>query len=248
VHGGTIGAMVDATTAPDAAGLAPAAARPRWDFGFEVVDLGRLDYREAWDAQRAVHTEVADGARPPALLLVEHDPVITFGRKGGREHLRVPEDELRARGFALYDIERGGDVTYHGPGQLVGYPIFPVGRRVRDFLRSLEGALVRVLADYGVAGEGSPGYAGVWVGDEKVAAIGVAIQRNVAFHGFALNVHTDLSHFETIVPCGIADRGVTSISRLVGRHVSIAEVAPKVVAAFRQEFSPAPGRAPQESA
>ena len=241
--------MADATTAPvAAAGPAPAAARPHWDFDFEVVDLGRVDYREAWDVQRAVHAAVADGTRPPALLLVEHDPVITFGRKGGRDHLRVPEDELRARGFALYDIERGGDVTYHGPGQLVGYPIFPVGRRVRDFLRSLEGALVQVLADYGVAGEGSPGYAGVWVGDEKVVAIGVAVQRNVAFHGFAMNVHTDLSHFETIVPCGIADRGVTSISRLVGRHVRIAEVAPKVVAAFRQEFSPTPGRAPQEHA
>ena len=241
--------MDAASTPPDAAAsLAPAAARPHWDLDFEVVELGRLDYLAAWDLQRTVHAEVADGARPPTLLLVEHDPVITFGRKGGRDHLRVAEDELRARGFALYDIERGGDVTYHGPGQLVGYPIFPVGRRVRDFLRSLEGALVRVLADYGVVGEGSPGYAGVWVGDEKVVAIGVAIQRNVAFHGFAMNVHTDLSHFETIVPCGIADRGVSSISRLVGRHVSIAEVAPKVTAAFRQEFSPAPGRAPQEPA
>ncbi len=241
--------MDAASTPPDAAaGPAPAAARPHWDFDFEMRDLGRLDYLAAWDLQRTVHAEVADGARPPTLLLVEHDPVITFGRKGGREHLLASEDDLRARGFALHDIERGGDVTYHGPGQLVGYPIFPVGRRVRDFLRSLEGALVRVLADYGVAGEGSPGYAGVWVGDEKVVAIGVAVQRNVAFHGFALNVHTDLSHFETIVPCGIADRGVTSISRLVGRHVSIAEVAPKVAAAFGREFAPAPGHAPQESA
>jgi lipoyl(octanoyl) transferase len=228
---------------PDTAAAAPGGTPHRWAFGFDVVDLGRLDYREAWDVQRAVHTEVADGTRPPALLLVEHDPVITFGRKGGREHLRVPEAELRARGFALYDIERGGDVTYHGPGQLVGYPIFPVGRRVRDYLRSLEAALVRVLAEHGVEGVGSPGYAGVWVGDEKVVAIGVAVQRNVSFHGFAMNVHTDLSHFETIVPCGIADRGVTSLSRLVGRHVPLDEVRPQVVAAFRAEFGAAAGSA-----
>jgi lipoyl(octanoyl) transferase len=220
----------------DAAPTAPPPAAPAWRFGFEVVDLGRLDYLAAWDVQRAFHAEVADGQRPPTLLLVEHDPVITFGRKGGRDHLRVGEDELRERGFALYDIERGGDVTYHGPGQLVGYPIFPVGRRVRDFLRSLEGALVRVLASFGVDGAGSPGYAGVWVGDEKVVAIGVAIKRNVAFHGFAMNVHTDLAHFETIVPCGIADRGVTSLARLLGRDVSLDEVRPRVVEAFRLEF------------
>lgn len=232
-------------TAPAPIGV-PAAHR--WNIDFEVVDLGRLDYLAAWDVQRAVHAEVADGSRPPTLLLVEHDPVITFGRKGGREHLRVPEAELRARGFTLVDIERGGDVTYHGPGQLVGYPIFPVGRRVRDFLRGLEGALVRVLAGHGIAGEGSPGYAGVWVGDEKVVAIGVAIQRGVAFHGFAMNVCTDLRHFETIVPCGIADRGVTSLSRLLGRHVAIPEVAPAVIDAFRQEFGPAPTAAPQEHA
>jgi lipoyl(octanoyl) transferase len=222
----------------DAATIAPPPTAPRWPFGFEVVDLGRLDYRAAWDVQRAVHADVADGRRAPALLLVEHDPVITFGRKGGRDHLRVGEDELRERGFALYDIERGGDVTYHGPGQLVGYPIFPVGRRVRDFLRSLEGALVRVLADFGIQGAGSPGYAGVWVGDEKVVAIGVAVQRHVAFHGFAMNVHTDLAHFETIVPCGIADRGVTSLTRLLGRHVGLDEVRPRVVEAFRHEFGP----------
>jgi lipoyl(octanoyl) transferase len=209
-------------------------------FEYVVRDLGRLPYREAWDVQLATHAAVAEGREPPTLLLVEHPPVITFGRKGGREHLLEGEDVLRARGFDLFDVERGGDVTYHGPGQLVGYPIFPVGRRVRDFLRGLEGALVRVLADFGVAGAGSPGYAGVWVGDEKVVAIGVAVKRNVAFHGFAMNVHTDLSHFATIVPCGIADRGVTSLSRLIGRPVTLAEVRPHVVEAFRAEFGLGP--------
>jgi lipoyl(octanoyl) transferase len=221
-----------------AASAAPAADVWPSRFAFDVVDLGRLDYREAWDVQRSVHAAVADGSRRPALLLVEHPPVITFGRKGGREHLLVPEDALRARGFALYDIERGGDVTYHGPGQLVGYPIFPVGRRVRDYLRGLEQALVAAIARFGIATEGSPGYAGVWAGEAKVVAIGVAVQRHVSFHGFAMNVHTDLSHFETIVPCGLHDKDVTSLSALLGRHVPLDEAKPYVVEAFRATFGP----------
>lgn len=202
-----------------------------------VRDLGTLDYREAWDVQLETHAAVAEGVAPETLLLVEHPPVITFGRKGGREHLLVSEDELRARGFSLYDIERGGDVTYHGPGQLVGYPILRIGRRVRDYLRRLEGVMVSVLDDYGIEAVGSPGYAGVWAGDEKVVAIGVAIKRHVSFHGFAFNVHTDLDHFETIVPCGIADRGVTSLSRLLGRHVPLDEVRPRLERRFLEAFT-----------
>jgi lipoyl(octanoyl) transferase len=213
--------------------------------GFDVRDLGRLAYPEAWAEQRRIHDRVASGAQPPTLLLVEHDPVITFGRRGGRDHLLVPEAELRARGFTLHDVERGGDVTYHGPGQLVGYPIFPVGRRVRDFLRSLENALIHALAEFGIRGEGSPGYAGVWVNDEKIAAIGVAVSRGVALHGFALNVSTDLTHFAAIVPCGIADRGVTSLERLLDRHVPLPTVRSAVITAFRREFGdPQPGSDP----
>jgi lipoyl(octanoyl) transferase len=223
---------------------APVPPAPAARFAFEVRDLGRLDYREAWDVQRATHAAVAEGRAAPTLLLVEHPPVITFGRKGGREHLLVSEDALRERGFSLYDIERGGDVTYHGPGQLVGYPIFPVGRRVRDFLRDLEGALVEALATFGVATVGSPGYAGVWAGDAKVVAIGIAIQRHVSFHGFAMNVHTDLSHFETIVPCGLHDKRVTSLSELLGRPVTLDEVKPRVIDAFGAAFGPL--REPQE--
>lgn len=223
---------------------APVPPTPAARFAFDVRDLGRLDYREAWDVQRATHAGVAEGRIAPTLLLVEHPPVITFGRKGGREHLLVPEDALRERGFALYDIERGGDVTYHGPGQLVGYPIFPVGRRVRDFLRDLEGALVDALGTFGVSTVGSPGYAGVWAGDAKVVAIGIAIQRHVSFHGFAMNVHTDLSHFETIVPCGLHDKRVTSLSELLGRPVTLDEVKPRVIDAFGFTFGPLPE--PQE--
>lgn len=196
---------------------------------FTVRDLGRLSYRDAWQVQHEVHDGVARGLVPPTLLWVEHDPVITFGRKGGRDHLRVSESELRERGFDLVEVERGGDVTYHGPGQLVGYPILPIGRRVRDYLRRIEQSVTDLCAEYGIRAAGSPGYAGVWTGDRKVCAIGVAIKRGVSFHGFALNVHTDLSHFATIVPCGLADRGVTTLTALTGRQVELAEAKSRLV-------------------
>lgn len=196
---------------------------------FLVRDLGRLGYRDAWSVQHQVHAAVVAGEVEPTLLLVEHEPVLTFGRKGGRDHLLVGEQELNRRGFELIDIERGGDVTYHGPGQLVGYPIVPIGRRVRDYLRRLEAAIVDLAAGYGIEAEGSPGYAGVWVGNDKLCAIGVAVKRNVSFHGFALNVATDLMHFETIVPCGLEGTGVTSLSRLLGRPVELGEVGARLV-------------------
>ena len=202
-----------------------------------VRDLGRLDYRAAWREQLRTHGAVADGLEPPTLLLVEHPPVITFGRKGGRANLLTDAETLTAQGFSLYDIERGGDVTYHGPGQLVGYPVLPIGRYVRNYLRDLEAVMVALLADYGVVGAGSPGYAGVWVGEEKVVAIGVAIKRHVSFHGFALNVSTDLTHFSHIVPCGIQDRGVTSLSKLLGRTVTLGEIKPKLVQHFAEVFT-----------
>jgi lipoyl(octanoyl) transferase len=207
--------------------------------GFLTRDLGYLDYAAAWDEQKRTHAAVVAGDAPPTLLLVEHPPTITFGKKGGRDHLLASPAWLESQGFRLYDIERGGDITYHGPGQLVGYPIFPVGRKVQWFLRNIENALIRMLADYGIASVGSPGYAGVWVGDSKVAAIGVAIKRDVAFHGFALNVSTDLSHFSYIIPCGIRDKGVTSLSQLLARAVPLDEVKAKVITAFHQQFDDA---------
>lgn len=211
---------------------------------FIVHDLGFLDYKEAWQIQLKTHKAVVEGNASSTLLLVEHPPTITFGRKAkDHKHLLTSEAKLKQQKFSLYDVERGGDITYHGPGQLVGYPIFKVGRQVRCFLRKLEQAISLCLVEYNIKSEGSEGYAGVWVGQEtlgnkeKIAAIGVAIKRNVSFHGFALNVHTNLSHFNNIVPCGIADKGVTSLSKLLGQEVSLAEVKPKIIKAFKEVFA-----------
>ncbi len=201
-----------------------------------VEDLGLKPYAEAWAYQKQVHREVAQGLRPPTLLLLEHPRVITLGRKATGENLLFPEGWYRENGFDLYWVERGGDVTYHGPGQLVGYPILPVGRRVRDYLRRLEEVILRVAAAYGLQAYPTPGYAGVWVGEEKLCAIGVAVKEGVSFHGFALNVNADLNDFQVIVPCGLKDKGVTSLEKLLGRKVPMSEVKAKVVEAFREVF------------
>lgn len=204
---------------------------------FVTRDLGLMDYKEAWTIQLETHVAVAEGRLPPTLLLVEHPPVITFGRKGGRENLLVTEDFLKQKGFNLYDIERGGDITYHGPGQLVGYPIFKVGRGAREFLRKIEDALISMLEDYGLTCHGSPGYAGVLLDEnKKIASIGVAIKRDVSFHGFALNVNTNLNHFNYMIPCGLVDKEMTSMSKELDREISLDEAKPKVVKAFEKVF------------
>jgi len=187
-----------------------------------VLDLGVVPYADAWERQKAEHARVAAGGAP-TLLLLEHPPVLTLGRKAYEgQNIIAPRELLKANGIDVFEVERGGDVTYHGPGQLVGYTIFPVGRRVRDFLRLIEQALVTLLASYGLEARANPGYAGVYVNprdvngrtlDQKIASIGVAVQRNVAFHGFALNVSTNLAHFDLILPCGLQDTQMTSIHR-----------------------------------
>jgi lipoate-protein ligase B len=166
-------------------------------------------------------------AIPDTLLLLEHEPVFTLGRNARIEHLLLPREELERRGFAVFDCGRGGDITYHGPGQVVGYPIFlldPDRRDVHRYLRDLEEVLVRTLASYGVEAGRIPGLTGVWVGTEKIAAIGVRISRWVTSHGFALNVSNDLAPFGLVVPCGIRDKGVTSLARVLGRDVPLAEI------------------------
>ena len=196
---------------------------------FRVRWLGRMPYEEAWDLQRAFWEGRVDGrSRDDYLLLVEHPPTYTIGRNGDGSHLRVDEAALPDLGFELHNVDRGGDITYHGPGQLVGYPIVAVPRFGNGYdmvghVRRIEEMLIAALADLGVSAHAEVGYTGVWTGTGKVAAIGVRVVRGVATHGFALNLEPDLSHFDNIVPCGISDRPVTSVSQILGHRVSLEE-------------------------
>jgi len=205
-----------------------------------VLRLDRIGYQQAFELQvRIVARMKATEPDDAALLLVEHEPVITIGRSGGSDHLRVGPDELARRGIEVAESSRGGDVTYHGPGQVVGYPIvrLPEGRRdVHRYLRSLEATIIGALRRFAIEGHRVAGYTGVWVGDAKVAAIGVAFTRWIAYHGFALNVTTDLDAFELMVPCGIADRPVSSMERLLGHAPERAEVEDALIEEFVREF------------
>lgn len=214
----------------------------------QVWWLGERDYVSAWQLQRELAQGRRDGAIPDTLLLLEHrPPVITLGRAAHREHLLVSAEELAQRGIELVETDRGGDITYHGPGQLVGYPILDLrehGRDVHLYLRQLEETLIQALATMGIQAGRQAGYTGVWVGEEKVAAIGVKVSHWITMHGFALNVCPDLSHFGLIVPCGIREKGVTSLQRLLGREVTLHEVLPSVVSAFARVFNLQPVEAP----
>ncbi len=204
-----------------------------------VVNAGTVPYADAVTLQEQVRSARQAGAVPDVLLLLEHPPVITLGRGAHAEHLLLTSDLLRARGVELHEAARGGDVTYHGPGQLVGYPIFHLGEHGRDvhrYLRNVEEALIRTLSGYGLTGERVAGLTGVWVGNEKVAAIGIGVRHWVTWHGFALNISTELDAFRMIVPCGIRDRGVTSLERLLGRAVPPGEVVERVVESFAAVF------------
>jgi lipoyl(octanoyl) transferase len=185
--------------------------------------LGSVPYRQAWDLQRSLVEQVRAGEAPETLLLLEHPHVYTMGRKGTSEHLLWDEAERDRREVDLVWSDRGGDATYHGPGQLVGYPILDLARNGLDllvYLRTLEVSLVAYLAELGLVGAAVPGLTGVWVGDAKVAAIGVKFNGGVVSHGFALNLTTDLEYFEGIVPCGIADKKATSVEQLTGDRVT----------------------------
>ncbi|MDQ5850869.1 MAG: lipoyl(octanoyl) transferase LipB [Chloroflexota bacterium] len=207
-----------------------------------VLNLGRIDYEAAWQLQRELAAERAADRLANTLLLLEHPHTYTFGSKGKREHLLVPEEDLRAEGIAVLDVDRGGDVTYHGPGQLVGYPVLRLrdyGIRCVQYLRCLEEVLVRVAGSYGLTAGRQRGYTGVWVGDAKLAAIGTKVDANgITRHGFALNVTTDLRYFARIIPCGIPDKAVCSLESLLGRPVDLAEAAERTVQAFHEVFDP----------
>jgi lipoate-protein ligase B len=216
-----------------------------------IVDLGLMAYAEAWELQKRVVAARKAGAIEDVLLFCEHPHVITVGRSGNRANLLASESVLRQKGVEFFETSRGGDITYHGPGQIVGYPILNLGAIRRDvvwYVRTLEEAMIRATADLGIAALREPGKTGIWVDAdevadrskrdsslalgmtdqqaEKLAAIGVHISRWVTSHGFAYNVATDLRYFELIVPCGIANRKATSLEKLLGRRVSLEEIRP----------------------
>lgn len=201
--------------------------------GVLVERPGTLPYEQALQLQRDIHTQVVEGSRPPSLLLLEHPSVFTAGR-------RTEAHELPSDGTHVVDVDRGGKITWHGPGQLVAYPIIPLpdGMGVVDYVRALEEVLITICAHFGLTAERVEGRSGAWVeGQRKIAAIGVRVERNTTLHGFALNVNPDLSSYDLIVPCGISDAGVTSLARELGGDLTVAEVMPVAEAAFLKVFT-----------
>lgn len=204
----------------------------------EFAWLGQVEYGEAWELQRRLARERAEGARPDTLLLLEHLPVYTTGKRDAESNLLLPQEQL---GAPLVQTDRGGDITFHGPGQLIAYPIIDLRESrlgVVDYVRRLEEVIIGTLRSYGIDAAAICGLTGVWVGDEKVAAIGVRVGRPkgtggwVTGHGLALNVDVDITWFQKIVPCGIADKGVTSMERLLGRAPAVPAVADRLCEQF----------------
>lgn len=205
----------------------------------EVIDLGLCPYPKAYAIQKEIVRSKAEGSGTDTLILVEHLPVVTLGRRGRRENIRVSEDYLRSLGIEVVGTDRGGDVTYHGPGQLVGYPIIDLKAYKQDvdwILRKLEGVLIASLKRIGIDAYCEPGMTGVWVGGAKIAAIGIGISHWVTFHGFALNVAPMMEHFSLIVPCGIKDKPVTSVRDVLARAPDMEQVKRIVIESFCEGF------------
>ena len=202
----------------------------------DVVCLGRRKYDEVWEKQKELVDQRRFEAVPDTLILVEHDPVYTLGKNSNEDHLFQSRD----KNVPVYQIERGGDVTFHGPGQLVGYPILDLHHHrlsVSWYMRTLEEILIQTLEQFGIESQRREGLTGVWVREEKIAALGVRLSRWISMHGFALNVNTDLKFFDGIIPCGIFEYDVTSMSQILGKEVSLVEVEETLITVFRLLFS-----------
>ncbi len=205
-----------------------------WDY------LGLIEYDQALSLQERFRARKAEGLVEEVLLLLEHPPTLTVGKRGKWDHLLVPLEELRERGLAWYRTDRGGDITFHGPGQLVAYPIMDLRKRgfgLRDYLWGLQETVIRLLADFSLAGERDPEQVGVWVGSKKICAFGVAVRHGITTHGLALNVNTDLSFFSLIHPCGLTDRGVTSMADRKNAPQPMGEIVQRFVDHFSRVFS-----------
>ncbi len=204
-----------------------------------LIEIGTTEYAYAWDLQKALHKARLEGAIPDTILFTEHRHTYTIGKSGGDDHLLDSDEELRRKNVALFKIDRGGDITYHGPGQIVCYPIIDLNNYYLDvhrYLRDLEEVVIRTLRHYSIEAYREPDYTGVWVGGEKICAIGVKISRWVTMHGFAFNVNTDLSYFGRIIPCGIFHKGVTSLSQVLGKPVEMSEVKNMIIGEFAGVF------------
>jgi lipoate-protein ligase B len=204
-----------------------------------IIDLGLMDYEKAWELQRQLWSRRVKGEVPDLLLILEHPHVITLGRRGHRNHLRVSPEILEAMKVPLFHVERGGDITYHGPGQMVVYPILDLkdyGYRLIRYVDQLEEVLLHVLEDFGIDGEKDPSNRGVWANGNKIASIGVSIKRWVSFHGFALNYETDLKYFDLMDPCGLVGKKMTSMAKILGKKISRKELAERIIFHFEEVF------------
>jgi lipoate-protein ligase B len=205
-----------------------------------VINLGLTDYKYAWELQQKMFDLRSKGEVSDTLLLTEHNHVYTLGKSSNENHLLAEKKELKLGGIDVYHIDRGGDVTYHGPGQLVGYPILDLNNYYLDihrYLRDIEEVLILTIAEFGIKAHRDENFTGVWVGSDKVAAIGVKVSRWITMHGFALNANTDLSYFDRIIPCGIFHKGVTSLERILNYRVPLDEVSKLVAYYFGQVFN-----------
>ena len=205
-----------------------------------VIDLGFQGFEECWDLQHRLHRARKEETLPDCLLLVEHPHVFTLGRGGKKENILVSESFLRERGLSCLSIERGGDVVYHGPGQLAGYPIFALKREgigIVNFVWRLEEVMIQILKDYGIMGQRNERNRGVWVGKDKLGFVGIAVRSGISLHGFALNVNPDLSFFELIQPCGLKGVKATSMNALLGKGIPLEAVKERAMVHFQEVFN-----------
>ncbi|MFH0895640.1 MAG: lipoyl(octanoyl) transferase LipB [Bacteroidota bacterium] len=216
----------------------------------QVEDLGLIDYKKAWDYQEEIHSQIlknrTDNGNAAVLLLCEHPHVFTLGKNGSENNLLINQDLLEKRGATFYKIDRGGDITYHGPGQLVGYPIIDLTRLhlgVKEYVHKLEQVIIDLLIEFNIIATRLDGATGVWLDKDipgrarKICAMGIRVSRGVTMHGFALNVNADLSFFNLINPCGFTDKGVTSIQKELGEEISMQAIKDKFILLFEKEFS-----------
>jgi lipoic acid synthetase len=204
-----------------------------------VLELGLMEYQEAYNLQRILHRQRVEGKISDVLLLLEHPPTITIGKSGTLSNVLISRERLAHEGMSLFFIDRGGDVTYHGPGQLVGYPILDLREREKDihcYVHNLEEVILRTLRDFSIAADRDECHPGVWVNEEEIAAIGLSLRRWVSMHGFALNINIDLEYFSFINPCGFSDRRATSMSKILGSHVPMQEATNSLISHFCDVF------------